>query len=189
MSHPCPECGAAAGFEDGTARVLHGTCEGCGKTFTILQDVSLPIASAPAVAPGEPSSGSAVGPPCGECGGALVLKSISATSFEVSCPSCETRHVYVRETESFRRPPREPARPARPRSGDRPFFAPPNARPCRECGGVLQFSTGEDGTISGECTSCGNRFNLPPRRDGPNKLQAPTPWTSFFKVGLGSTRV
>ena len=42
----------------------------------------------------------------------------------------------------------------------------PRARPCRECGAPLRFSTGPDGAISGECDACGNKFTLPPKREG-----------------------
>lgn len=174
MGAVCPECGAEAAFVERKARVLQGSCVGCGRAFTIVQEAPSPVGDHAATdtslsqatseegarpSPSEPPELRVPGPACAVCGATLTLTAKSGTSFEARCHSCSTTLTYVLATGPvsgpFRRgPPRE----------DRPTFRTPRARPCRECGGPLSFSTDDDGNVTGECASCGNRFTLPPRR-------------------------
>lgn len=174
MPNTCPDCGAPVEFSAATARVLHGDCAGCGHGFTILEGLPPIPASRGESATGE-SEGAAEagsvgvtspeGPECGSCGASLTLRSASATTLEAVCASCNSRFNYTLETApSEREAPRRFRRPP-PESEERGGFARPASRPCRECGGPLQFSTSPDGLVTGECGSCGNRFTLPPRRE------------------------
>lgn len=176
----CPECGAEARFDERAARILRGHCAGCGRTFTILQEEETGEAATRSVAPAgtasEPASPSAPkgpdasrqaasGPPCGVCGASMDLRPASDTSLEGLCRSCGTTFTYVLAEAPVGGPP-ERSFPERPRSapGAR-RFPPSRGRPCRECGGPLSFSTDDEGNVTGECASCGNRFTLPPRRE------------------------
>ena len=175
MEKSCPDCGAETGFVERTARVLQGTCAGCGRSFTILQES--PASSGPAEGgsaesaagsgpsgPGGASSAPA-GPPCSVCGAPLALRT-SDSGFEARCSSCSTTFTYVLATSPFPGPGRSfppRGRPA-PRE-EEGRFGPSRSRPCRECGGPLRFTTDPDGVVTGECDSCGNRFTLPPRRE------------------------
>jgi hypothetical protein len=110
MESSCPDCGAEAGFVEQTARVLRGTCVGCGRTFTIVQDVLGPsVAPSPsnpgaAAPPGPTASGSSpapvhpAGPTCQKCGAPLALRASSGGSFEARCRSCSSTFRYVLET-------------------------------------------------------------------------------------------
>ena len=171
----CPDCGAETGFVEHAARILQGTCSGCGKTFTILEGapaVSSPSAGGPVDPAGGTgtsgaslSSGAPAGPPCSVCGAALAVRA-SDTGLEARCSSCSTTFTYVLATSPFPGPGR--AYPSRGRPAPREEagrFGPPRSRPCRECGGPLRFTTEPDGNVTGECDSCGNRFTLPPRRE------------------------
>jgi hypothetical protein len=178
MESSCPDCGAEAGFVEQTARVLRGTCVGCGRTFTIVQDVLGPsVAPSPsnpgaAAPPGPTASGSSpapvhpAGPTCQKCGAPLALRASSGGSFEARCRSCSSTFRYVLETPAAPRPPARfvSQRPLPSREG-RPVPPGSNARPCRNCGGPLRFTTDPAGNVTGVCSSCGNRFTLPPRRD------------------------
>ena len=172
MTDRCPECGAEAVFAERNARVLHGSCAGCGGTFTIVRDESPSGASSgPATGsatdgPGAPAAVSPVpSPSCADCGGPLAVKNSSATSLVATCDSCATSLTYVLAPSRAEAPDaRYAARPRAPR-GEAGRFGTPRARPCRECGGPLRFSTDENGNVTGECGSCGNRFTLPPRRE------------------------
>ncbi|HEV2165708.1 MAG TPA: hypothetical protein VGS23_01825 [Thermoplasmata archaeon] len=69
-------------------------------------------------------------------------------------------------------PPRGPRRfdrDARPPRRDTSFGDRPPARPCRQCGGALEFTKSEDGTVTGSCRSCGNTFTMRPREDRPSR--------------------
>jgi len=185
MPNSCPDCGAEIGVVERAARVLHGTCGDCGSTFTIVRDapptagtvasapvpassppLSVPLASAPAVsAPPARPHPPAFAPTCRSCGAELALRASSDTSFEARCSSCRSTVTYV-----LSRPRAAPTTPASPRPipGGRGGPGGPalsKARPCRECGGPLRFSTDPQGNVRAECSTCGNRFTLPPRRE------------------------
>jgi hypothetical protein len=179
METSCPDCGGAAELVARPSRVLQGTCAGCGRSFTMLQDASADgpggSMAGSATTPGEPGStlassaaGSAVppvgGPECASCGAPLTLRSSSESTLEANCASCGSTFRYELAQRPFRS--RSGPREDRPRSDARGGFGPQRtARPCRECGAPLRFSTTADGMVTGECTSCGNRFTLPPRRE------------------------
>jgi hypothetical protein len=177
MTRTCPDCGTAMEYEARTTTLLTGTCGGCGHELTVLQAGGV---SGPEAASGAPDASGAdgaqswkttsralAGPPCQACGASLTFRSSGGVGLEATCTGCGAVSSYVPAGRAA--PPREFARRGPPR-GERsddsgPGFRSPNARPCRECGGPLRFSTAPDGTISGECGSCGNRFTLPPRRE------------------------
>jgi hypothetical protein len=157
MSHTCPDCGASVEYARRNATVLSGACGACGLTLTVLAD------GAGEVEPGTETAAPA-GPPCSNCGAPVRVQAPGPGRLETVCSSCDTRTVYTSaaagevEARPFRgRPRRED------RSGNVPIG---RARPCRECGGALRFTPNPDGTIAAECDSCGNRFVLPPRREG-----------------------
>jgi len=173
MSSSCPHCGAAVEFAGRDARILTGTCTDCSGTFTIVQEASSGSDASGVVSPtglpeGGPAGRSAPLPSslnCSDCGSSLVLRSTSKATIEAECPECRSTLTY-----SLGGPSEAPERGRRPsfvRSGDegRRPFSPASARPCRECGGPLRFSTAPDGTVTGECVACGNRFSLGPRRE------------------------
>jgi hypothetical protein len=178
MASSCPDCGNPAEFVARPLRVYQGTCSGCGHTFTIVGDTPAELSESPGAGPAEPSGSptgppsgasgprgtpSAQGPPCGNCGSSLALRSTSDSTIEGSCASCGSSFSFELARPGFR--PRGGEREERGPPGGRPGFGPSRARPCRECGAPLRFSTGTDGTVTGECTSCGNRFTLPRRRE------------------------
>lgn len=197
MSSTCPDCGSDVDFHARAARVLNGKCPDCGGTFTIVQEVDasagpVPTDGSTPTAEGGATPGTPAVPilnaTCGVCGGSLSLQGVGEGKLEAACASCNTQLTYVLEgnepdAESSESEPEAPRRyPPRPREDrgrgreDSGFGGgAPRARPCRECGGVLRFSTGEDGNVTGECTACGNRFTLPPRRDGPGGGRPPYP--------------
>lgn len=174
MSTSCPSCGAAAEFESLPARLFRGHCGSCGGSFTIAQEG----------APGEPGSAAAsveagaagpsapsparAGPAllCPDCEEPLEVRARSGTSLETSCASCGTVVRYVLERPSEWAPPRGGPAAGPERGRGRAPMGGPAARPCRECGGPLSFSTDEQGNVTGTCSSCGNTFTLPPRREG-----------------------
>jgi hypothetical protein len=151
--------------------VLTGTCPDCQRVTTLVEGPlpmgtpaagegeELPSAAAPSPEPG--------GPECAECGSPLSVAARPDGSLEVSCPECETVTTFVPEGRAPSAGPsfeeRRDDRPRRRDSGTPEGFR--NARPCRQCGAPLTFTTDENGQLTGECSSCGNRFTLPPRRD------------------------
>jgi DNA-directed RNA polymerase subunit M/transcription elongation factor TFIIS len=163
----CPECGADVTYSVEEARVLTGTCDSCHKVTTLLQG-TVPLGTgapsdASAAEGGAPAT--AEGLECSECGSALTVEASSDGSLEVRCAECETVARFVPEgAKSGAREERPPRREFRDRD-DRPRGGAPNSRPCRQCGAPLTFTTDENGQLTGECSSCGNRFTLPPRRD------------------------
>ena len=181
VTSSCPDCGAGIDFLVRTARVLSGSCGDCGRKFTIVQDSpALPDPPGAAVPLGSvvtfdvggesppenrpPPSDSS--PKCGDCGASLTLLGSSEGNIEATCPGCSSTFTYLlSEAPSAGTTERRPFRGRAPRE-DASGFSAPRARPCRECGGPLRFSTGAEGTVTGECSACGNRFTLPPRRDG-----------------------
>ena len=174
MAHNCPDCGGTLEYVPYTTRVLAGTCAACGHSFSIVPGESAAAADSnggdASVAPGAPPAPAPVSnmPECPDCGSSLRFQAAAdGAAIEAVCADCEATFTY-RVTPIVAEAPEEPFRPrrARPeREGD--DRGPTTARPCRECGGPLRFSTNEDGTVQGQCSSCGNRFTLPPRREGP----------------------
>jgi len=158
-------------FASQPAQLLTGSCAGCGHSFTMLEGV---------VEAGRGASGSAApgtdddegsdeaesrsGPPCSLCGAPLEITA-SPGGLAATCSGCSStfRFLLQSDTEgSARRAPRRGSYAGNDRGG----FDSPRARPCRECGGPLQFTTSPEGLVTGTCASCGNTFTLPPRRDG-----------------------
>ena len=170
MGDVCPDCGAKTTFVEQSVRVVRGNCAACGGTFTVLRQPT-PTGGAAGADEGADAGGAvavapATGPACGVCGTPMSLRSTSESALEAQCPSCEATFSYVLATAPGSAPPPERFAPARRgRPPERGRFAGPSARPCRECGGPLSFSTDESGNVTGECGSCGNRFTLPPRRE------------------------
>jgi predicted RNA-binding Zn-ribbon protein involved in translation (DUF1610 family) len=188
MAHACPECGHEVEYRDAEVRLLTGTCTGCGKSLTVVAGAEV-AAGAPAegAAPAG-AAPSADAPRCAECDTPLIVRTAGPTSLEAECPQCATTLTFVQpgdaeddeddadeeedDDEATPAPaPRAPRydrprddRPRGPRGPDRGFDRPP-ARPCRQCGAPLRFSTNPRGEVVGECDACGNRFTLPPRRD------------------------
>ncbi len=178
MAHACPDCGVDVEYTPRPVRLLSGTCPGCGKTSLLIAgaDTSVErLPSGPAVpeeSPTEelpPEAGAADSPTCALCGGQLAFNVPSETEVVVECSGCHERSTYILRQGFGERP--SPPRPSRgrPETGRGRFADRPNARPCRECGGPLTFSTNDDGLVTGECGSCGNRFTLPPRRGPPGR--------------------
>jgi LSD1 subclass zinc finger protein len=167
----CPECGAEVEYSVEEARVLTGTCGSCHKVTTLFQG-TVPLGTGTPTdgeGSGEAASNPASGLECSECGSPLGVEATADGSLEVRCAECETVARFVPETRapSETREPRE-SRERPQRGGYRERGPPggaPNARPCRQCGAPLTFTTDENGQLTGECSSCGNRFTLPPRRD------------------------
>jgi translation initiation factor IF-2 len=109
-----------------------------------------------------------------DCDGSLALQAVGGDRLVGTCSECGeefTFRLFDRAAQEERatdddRPPRRERGPPRPRfdRGGGGDSAPPS-RPCRQCGGALSFETGEDGTVTGHCASCGNTFSLAPRAD------------------------
>jgi DNA-directed RNA polymerase subunit RPC12/RpoP len=175
MASSCPECGAGVELSTATAKVLTGTCAACGQGFTVLAAVQPPTGAPASRGKGDvdeaeaEEEGAASTIACADCGEMVAVENPSEGRIETVCPGCGARAAYslvggpteVRE-ERYRGRPRDDAR-AGPRGRD--TGPRPPGRPCRECGGTLRFTTAPDGTVTGECTSCGNRFTLRPRSD------------------------
>jgi len=109
---------------------------------------------------------------CAGCGGVFtVITGLSGTLAPGAVAEPDGSTATTVAENGDRPEPMRARRPDGPRWSNRddsrgPPRDAPRSRPCRECGGQLTFSTGPDGAIVGECASCGNRFSLPPRRDG-----------------------
>lgn len=173
MTNSCPDCGKPMDFEQRDVSLRTGTCPSCTKEFAFVQGttVSARFASPPSGSAVEADASAVVaprvagGPECEDCGSPLAFREGKAGSLLAVCDDCGTTNVYVpqREAPRLERTPERPQRAERPeRFGD----GPPRGRPCRKCGAPLNFTTGDDGMLVGECGSCGNRFVLPPRTDG-----------------------
>lgn len=176
MGTPCPDCGADVELAERPIRLRGGRCGACGHELTVLSDVRVGSespeqgrardGSRESAEVGEGSSEESASPaeggiPCPKCGGPLELTASEDHQLKAACADCGADFTYVLETGRGRGAgPR--ARPERePREGGE---SSPRARPCRQCGAPLRFSTNEDGTVTGKCDSCGNEFTLPPRR-------------------------
>ncbi len=174
MTNSCPSCGSTVEFARSTREVLRGDCSACGHAFTILESegptVEIGAPSGPEVSrdvdranPGEASE-VVLGPKCADCGTSLTFEPSGGAELIGKCPDCESNYTFSLATQpSFER--NERWRPREERSFGPRRQGPPQARPCRQCGAPLSFSTGPDGSVVGQCAACGNRFSLPPRRD------------------------
>jgi DNA-directed RNA polymerase subunit M/transcription elongation factor TFIIS len=163
----CPDCGAEITYSVEEARVLTGTCGACHHVTTLLQG-SVPLGTGATAEKGDDLAAPAAGAPgleCSECGSALTVEAASDGTIEVTCPECETVARFVPEDHARASRPERSRGPELPARGGPPRGGAPNARPCRQCGAPLTFTTDENGQLTGECSSCGNRFTLPPRRD------------------------
>jgi len=181
MTTTCPACEAEVTLVETSDQFLNGICPSCGGVLLLVKGRGAPGAPGTSAPAGEPASeegdagsaeGKEAGVPgltCADCGGRLTVRSTSESTLATVCAGCGTenefRQVDEDEEEEEDERPRSRTRPG-PRDS-RSEFARPPGRPCRECGGRIQFSTTEDGLVQGACESCGNRFTLPPRRDGP----------------------
>jgi len=152
-------------IEEREVRLRTGTCPSCAKEFAFVEGpetvARLGSVAGSEAAGSETESGMAVattGLECEECGSPLAVAPGTRGSLKVVCEECERTTVYVPRTSA---PRFERGRPARGGFEE----GAPRSRPCRKCGAPLRFSTQEDGTLVGECESCGNRFELPARSD------------------------
>lgn len=163
MTNNCPDCGASMELEQREVRLRTGVCPSCSKEFAFVEGTTVAsrLATPPSNAAEEGEGTTAVvaegGPECEECGSPLQFREGHHGAIEAVCAECETTTVFVRKPEG-----RFADRERPPRSEGQG----PRARPCRQCGAPLRFSTGDDGMVVGECDSCGNRFTLPPRPGG-----------------------
>jgi len=158
--------------------VLTGTCSSCQRVTTLIEG-TIPLGTAAPGGTGDSSTvseGSASGPECADCGGTLTVTAGEDGKLEVACAECETTTVFVPEgSPPPRSGPDRGERFDRPRRREMPGGeGPSRSRPCRQCGAPLAFTTDENGNLTGECSSCGNRFTLPPRRDGPPGRDRPS---------------
>ncbi|MFZ0698577.1 MAG: hypothetical protein WAN74_00030 [Thermoplasmata archaeon] len=173
MTQTCPECGTPVEYVERAAQVLTGSCTDCGHAFTILQGSSadapnLPPRGARVALRPDTEEGSEVGgdrPKCEDCGSTLSFRASPSGGVEGICPGCQSKFGYTPAGAEMESAPRMRPPRGRPSPGRDSDFEAPRTRPCRECGGPLRFSTNPDGTVAGECGSCGNKFTLPPRRD------------------------
>lgn len=180
MAHSCPDCGHDVELHDRTARVRTGNCGGCGLVLTYLAEGGAPVPAEGGSTPSETAEPGAAPLPalsCPSCGGTLELTVGEGGDLAAACDDCDEEFTYrcikVGE-EPAAEAPEGPAPERRggrrferapPRSFDRDGGEGPRARPCRQCGAPLTFTTLPDGGVEGSCASCGNRFSLPPRRD------------------------
>jgi hypothetical protein len=167
----CPGCGESVDLEGRSVQLWSGSCPSCQRELSLLEGAALD-SDRPALAEGTAGPAAAAvsgGPaiPCPDCAGVLALRPAPAGGLHAVCGSCEAEFDFrIQSPEEDMPSPRgeggrgPPRRFDREEGGDRP-----PSRPCRECGGPLRFSTGPDGRVTGECSSCGNRFTLPPRED------------------------
>lgn len=143
---PCWECGAALTFQVHPDRSVDAVCSGCGVATHLTQ-------GGVRDSPGE-----------GEADEEDDEE--EASEDEVRTPRRPMR------ASAGRFPPRPAGRwedrPRGPRRDDERSDRPP-ARPCRQCGGPLEFSQNDDGTVTGTCRSCGNTFTMRPREDRPDR--------------------
>ena len=173
MASACPQCGVEMEFAERDVRLRTGTCGGCQHEFTFVEGTTLPGVGTPRASAASPDAGEAgdsssaasvEGLACPECGASMSVSLGEGGALDVQCSTCDTRTAYLPASERPAFVPRE--RPARRRDAtEEDDRGPASSRPCRQCGAPLRFSTGDDGMLTGECDSCGNRFTLPPRRE------------------------
>jgi hypothetical protein len=195
MAKSCPDCGAEVDYHARAIEVLEGTCASCGRATVVVAPSSATVgdgerAAVAAAAPAAPCW------ECGGPLAFTVNSDRSIDAACTACEA--TTHLTVagapgpggeddeedEEEEDRPRPPRRPpsfaggrSPPGRPgrwdddRRGPRREFGAdsrPPARPCRQCGGALEFTKDDDGTVTGTCRSCGNTFKMRPREDRPS---------------------
>ncbi|MCI4348511.1 MAG: hypothetical protein L3J97_07850 [Thermoplasmata archaeon] len=187
MAKSCPDCGGEVEYASRSVELLEGTCAACGHAVLLVPPAGSAEGSRAVGAASHVTGG------CWECGGVLAFSVHPDRSVEATCAQCHTiSHLAPaiataedQEEEDEEDDDEASARPPRFRDagGDRPpprrgpnfARAPrwesrdgerPAARPCRQCGGPLEFSQNEDGTMTGACASCGNRFTMRPRPYG-----------------------
>ncbi len=195
MAKSCPDCGAEIDYHARAIEVLEGTCASCGRSTVVVA----PSNATPGDGDRAAVAATAPSAPCWECGGPLAFTVNPDRSIDAACTACEvTTHLTTgaaaepegddeeedddeddrprapRRPPSFgdRPPPGRPGRWDDERRGPRREFGPPSrpmARPCRQCGGALEFTKDEDGTVTGTCRSCGNTFKMRPREDRPSR--------------------
>jgi hypothetical protein len=157
-------------FASQPAHVLTGSCPGCGHSFTMLEGVVKPgngtgrsLGPHAGTENASDESGSIEGPPCSLCGAPLEIAA-SPGGLSAVCSGCSTTFQFVLKGD-IERPYRRDFNRGGKSRGDRGDAPGARARPCRNCGGPLQFTTSPEGLVTGTCASCGNRFTLPPRRE------------------------
>lgn len=170
MTNSCPDCGTAMDFEQREVRLRTGICPACAKEFAFVEGgtVASRLGSPPAASGSDEGGGAEekvgpTGPECEECGSPLSFRPGRNGALEVHCEECETMTVFVPQSHAEPRGFPRSERRGPSRAFDQGM---PRGRPCRKCGNPIQFSTGEDGVLVGECSSCGNRFTLAPRPEG-----------------------
>ncbi len=174
MSVSCPGCGQEVPVTEREVTLLSGACPGCARDVVVWSSTA---GAAPTEAPPEPASALSISHQDGDedCDGTLSLVVGDKGRLVGTCSDCGSEFVFAleheaeesEESDDEEERPRPAFRRPAPR-GDRPSFddrEAPRGRPCRKCGGTLRFETGDDGNVTGTCTSCGNTFTLPPRRD------------------------
>ncbi len=157
-------------FTSRPAQVLSGSCTGCGHSFTMLEGAvelgrTARGISAGTPGPNEPSGEgvSSSGPACTLCGATLEVAA-SPRGLTGVCKGCSSSFQFILQS-GDEGPDRRPLNRTEYRRHDREPSEGPRTRPCRNCGGPLQFTTSPEGLVTGTCAACGNRFTLPPRRD------------------------
>jgi hypothetical protein len=181
MTVACPACGGDVEVAERKLSVLGGACPNCAREVLLLTHGS--------TAPGSPhlegTDGGAelsIPHPGDDCDGTITLELAAPDRLVGVCTDCGEELAFVLSTGGEVEEEPEQRREERPRSRapmqDRGEFRDrgpardgPPTRPCRQCGGALSFETGEDGTVTGHCASCGNTFTLPRRREGERRYE------------------
>ncbi len=183
MPRSCPDCGAAIELAEQPTVLLTGNCSSCGKAVTVVAGAQVTPGTAGSP-PGGEEGGSerptarGAGPECPQCGGPLSVE-LEGRRLTLSCDSCDTTLEFSQRGAPDGSEERSVGRGFdRGRGGEGPAGPRrPTSRPCRQCGAPLRFFTDENGLLTGECDSCGNRFTLPPRREprGGDRFDRPPP--------------
>lgn len=177
MSVSCPECHQDVPVESRTVTLQAGSCPGCHREVVLWSSES-------GTAPTEPVVEESTVPTISvehmdgddDCDGTLSLTVGSPGHLVGTCGDCGAEFQFNLATEGGdgEKAPEAEETPRRRSFGDRPRFndrgggdrgGESRSRPCRRCGGPIAFETGDDGTVTGRCGSCGNTFSLAPRED------------------------
>jgi uncharacterized membrane protein YgcG len=175
MSVSCPGCGQEVPVTEREVTLLSGACPGCARDVVVWSSTAGSAPTEEAVETAAPALSVTHQDGDEDCDGTLSLVVGDKGKLVGTCSDCGSEFIFTLETgaaeeeesEDEDRPRPAFRRAPRP-SGDRPAFddrEAPRGRPCRKCGGTLRFETGDDGNVTGTCSSCGNTFTLPPRRD------------------------